>query len=347
MDSLNEQQKELIFDYCLGLTTDEQSARAQDLIFSNGAAAELHRCLKKTIEPLETLSDDNCPDELAKGTVFRLTNLARASQLHLEQLLRDESTKSVPSKSRFWRNLAEMGAIAAVILFFAGVSVPTVNRARQHARQAKCQANLLQIARATDQYASDHQGRMPAVAIKEGHPWWKIGSTNQDNYSNTRPLWLLVKNGYVQPESFVCPGRKQDKLTKLTPEQIRDRFDFPSRQYVTYSFRLTTGRNIKVLSNGNTVLIADLNPVFESIYEKFSKQDCNEFNLQMRQELLKMNSINHNGRGQNVLFVNGSISFKKSRTIGSSGDDIFTVKGKKHYRGCEQPSDDDDAFLAP
>jgi len=347
MDGLTNQQKELIFDYCLNLTTDEQSARAQELVFSNIAAAELHRQLKKTVEPLETLVDENCPDELADGTVFRLTNLARSSQLQLEQLLRDESTKSVSSKSRFWRNLAEMAAIAAVVLFFAGVSVPTVNRVRQHARQVRCQANLSQIARATSRYASDHQGRMPSVAIKKGNPWWKIGSTNQNSYSNTRPLWLLVKNGYVQPEKFRCPGRKQDKLAKLTQEQIRDRSDFPSRSYVTYSFRLTTGRNVKVLPNGHKVLMADLNPVFESIYEKFLKQDCNEFSLQIRREMLKANSRNHNGRGQNILFVNGSIGFKKTRKIGSFGDDIFTVKGRKHYRGCELPTADNDVFLAP
>jgi len=365
MNSLSKQQKELIFDYCFGLTTSEQSAQAQELIFSNSEAGRLHTQLKNSLVPLDSLETESCPDELAEGTVFRLTNFARSSQLHLEQLLHDESAKVVggapqtrknafgdPGTGRgFWRNAAELAAVAAMILLLAGVSIPTLSSARQRAWQTRCQANLSQIARGINQYALGHEGALPAVSIKKGHPWWKVGSRSKENYSNTRPLWLLVKGGYAEPKHFVCPGRSQGRAIRLSGKHVRELLDFPSRRYVTYSFRLVTNKNMPLDENGQAVLMADLNPVFETIFEIFPKGDCNEFSLKMREELLKMNSRNHNRRGQNVMFGDGRVSFKKRRVIADPisafEDDIFTVKGKRHYRGCEVPSSDSDTFLAP
>ena len=40
MMSLNSQQKELLFDYCMGLTSEQETAQAQELVFSNAEAAK-------------------------------------------------------------------------------------------------------------------------------------------------------------------------------------------------------------------------------------------------------------------------------------------------------------------
>ena len=47
MIPLNNEQKQLIFDYCLGLTSQEQAAEAQTLISSNEQAAVIHNKLLK------------------------------------------------------------------------------------------------------------------------------------------------------------------------------------------------------------------------------------------------------------------------------------------------------------
>ena len=87
--------------------------------------------------------------------------------------------------------------------------------------------------------------------------------------------------------------------------------------------------------------MADLNPLFESLPEDFSK----EFILHPNKKLLTVNSINHNRRGQNVLFGDGSVEFLKKRIIGA--DDIFTLQNTNVYYGCELPSCVSDFFLAP
>jgi hypothetical protein len=86
--------------------------------------------------------------------------------------------------------------------------------------------------------------------------------------------------------------------------------------------------------------MADWNPLFEELSDN-SKQ----FNLRLTKKLLTLNSINHNRRGQNVLFSDGRVEFLKTRFIGT--DDIFTLQDIDVYQGCEAPSCETDFFLAP
>jgi prepilin-type processing-associated H-X9-DG protein len=127
----------------------------------------------------------------------------------------------------------------------------------------------------------------------------------------------------------------------MSPSQLSKLKDFPSRRYVTYSFQINCHR----IQNGELlckkVIMADWNPLFERLPEDFSK----EFSLRVNKELLTLNSVNHNRRGQNVLFGDGSVKFLKKRLIGT--DDIFTLQDTDVYYGCESPSCETDFFLAP
>jgi len=132
MSLLSSQQKQLLFDYCIGLASEKETAEAEQLISSNEEAAEIHSKLKAAFAPLDSLEPEPCPDDLAEGTIWRLNNLARSSQLRLQQLLASEQSRKVSVKSRFWRNLGEMVATAAVILFIAGVLIAPLKHARRN-----------------------------------------------------------------------------------------------------------------------------------------------------------------------------------------------------------------------
>ena len=95
---------------------------------------------------------------------------------------------------------------------------------------------------------------------------------------------------------------------------------------------------------GLKVVMADLNPLFEALPDH-----TNPLSLSLSPQLVKQNSINHNRRGQNVLFYNGSVAFQKTRYIdsGTHKDDIFTLRDTQVYKGCELPTCESDAFLAP
>ena len=102
MTSLSEDQKQLLFDYCMGLASQAEADEARRLISSSEEAAEIHSKLKSALSPLANLEAESCPDDLAESTILRLNNAARSSQLQLEQLLAAEQTSKVTTKSWFW-----------------------------------------------------------------------------------------------------------------------------------------------------------------------------------------------------------------------------------------------------
>lgn len=195
-------------------------------------------------------------------------------------------------------------------------------------------------------FAGDHNGSLPAVDMNPGSPWWKVGNQGKENHSNTRHMWLLVKDGYVDLDSFVCPGREDTPDQQFDASKTAELIDFPTRQAMSYSSKLMTNNTARSVS-GKTVLLSDLNPVFEKVFSENSiwEQSNNFERILIDKQVLEMMSSNHLGKGQNVLLGDGSSEFQKSRIM--FGDDIFTVKGKSVYSGCEVPSDNQDIFLAP
>lgn len=342
MSPLNHDQKELIFDFSFGLTSQEQTAEAKKLISMNQEAAEIYARLKAALSPLESVEPQICPDDLVERTIAYVSEHADSSQYQLEQLLAVEQTKPETVKIGFWHNMTEMAAIAASILLIVGVLVPTMSFARQKYWQSKCGAQLSGFFQGLSNYMADYDGRHPAVATTAGASWWKIGDQGQENQSNTRKVYLLVLGNYVRPGIFICPGNKAGKKLQIDPTKIQSYKDFPGRRYVTYSFQISCNQ-----TSGGTLLcrravMADLNPLFEKLPNYDSP-----FRVRLDRRLLTVNSSNHNSRGQNVLFGDGRVEFLKTRYIGISHDDIFTLQNTDIYQGYEMPTCITDFFLAP
>jgi hypothetical protein len=342
MISLNNQQKQLLFDYCIGITSETEKSEAQKLTTSNKEAAELHAEITKALSPLDSIESKSCPDNLAEGTIWRLTNAARASELKLQQLLAVEQTRTI-SKSFFWRNFGQLASAAAMIIFVAGIIIAPLNHIRQDYWQKYCQSQLQRIGQGINAYSADNEDKMPAVATTLGSPWWKVGYQGKENHSNTRHMWLLAKNNYVTPTDFVCPGAREGKAIQFDSSQAKNYSDFPARRYVTYSSRIICKQPSAKNMPGQNVLIADLNPLFE----RLPQNTANSLDVKLSENQLNLNSSNHCRRGQNVLFCNGSVEFVKTRQMGILQDDIFTLRDTNVYKGVEVPSCETDAFLAP
>jgi prepilin-type processing-associated H-X9-DG protein len=347
MITLNSKQKQLLFDYCIGLTFKEQSAEAEALISSDQAAAEIHSKLKATLAPLDSLEPEQCPDGLYEHTISRLNDLANSGQGRLHQLLANEQTREVNVKKWPWGNFARRLATAAVFVIAASVLLPALGYLRYHSRMQRCRMQQGSFFQGLSNYVSDHDGQRPAVATTAGAPWWKVGYQGIENHSNTRKIYLLVQGDYVKLSSFVCPGSKHGRIVQATPSQIRAYKDFTNRSCVTYSFQI----NCRRMGNGRLlcqkVVMADCNPLFEELPKDFSKS----FRLQINRKSLTLNSSNHsyfgNRRGQNVLFGDGHVEFLRTRHVDVSKDDIFTLQDTDVYQGCEVPSCETDFFLAP
>jgi prepilin-type processing-associated H-X9-DG protein len=342
MTSLTEQQKELLFDYCLGLTSPQETAQAQELVFSNEQAAKLVASIKAGLSPLDSITPEPCPEELAEGTIWRARQAVRTSRLQLTQLIAAEQTRKTGLKAGFWHDIFGRMATAAVFIIVGSVLITGgkvgLNYARQQSWQTKCRSQLAGMFQSLSNYQADNNGEMPTLAALPGTPWWRVGDQGPENVSNTRRMWILVKYNYAKPNDFICPVQKPACTTACNP---KDYNDFPNRKLVTYSFRI--GCPKPGAQTGRIIIVSDMNPVFE----KLPSLSEPALNINLIDKLLKQNSPNHNGRGQNVLFCDGSVQFVKTRKVGPSLDDIFTIQNTRTYQGTELPSSDSDAFLAP
>ena len=334
MSSLNNEQKQLLFDYCIGLASHEQSANAEALISSNKEAAEIYANLKAVFAPLSCVENENCPEDLVERTILRINNQTVPNpNRELTELLEAEQKKKTPIKIGFLSNFSEIVAIAASIILIAGILVPTFSYARRISQRQKCQASMADFFTGYGNYVDDHDNQPPAVPKQDKTRW------------NTAGAYLLVKGGYVEPVAFICPSVRNKRMDaakyKAYLAEHEKYNDFPSRTYVTYSFAIHCP---KASGNGlvcRGVLMADRNPIFEQF-----PQDYNEtFVIVLQRDQLHANSRNHSGRGQNILFGDGSVVFQKTRLVGP--DDIFTVWDTDVYTGYETPSCIADRFLAP
>jgi len=341
MSPLNNHQKQLLFDYCIGLTSEKETAEAEAMISDSQEAADIHSKLKAALAPLDAIRLQPCPNELAERTILRLNNLARSSQIQLEQLLAGEQAKSAAVKGTFWRSLSKIATAAAVFLVAWGTFQTSANYVRHRYRRNRCQAQLGNIFRGLGGYVADNDGKLPVIVTTAGSPWWMVGRPGTEDYSNTRCMWRLVKGDYVGPADFVCPGREQKRVIRFELE-VKKYNDFPGRQYITYSTRICCKEpTVEMLAK--KVLMADLSPLFEALPQDFSKG----LDIQVDRELLNVNSSNHNYAGQNILLGDGSIRFLKTRFFGITQDDIYTLQNILFYNGTERPSCEEDSFNAP
>lgn len=344
-----------MLDFYFDCASQEEAGIAKQLLETHPGAQEYYNRLHHSLSALEHLDHEehtSCPDHLVEQTLEKLYSHQSSNESisagKLEQLLASESEKIVTKRPSFWRSFTEAISVAAAIVIFSGLFVPVTRQMRAQAWQTACQANLNKVSQGIAQYAGDNQGSLPAVATKAGNPWWKVGSTQPQNQSNTRHVWLLVKRNYVNPKVFVCPGNcNSTNMPALENAEIQNMPDFPDRRYITYSFQLICDTNKAVLPNSRTPLMSDVNPIFETCLKApkdFSKAEFDP--VKLNEKLRKANSSSHRGKGQNVMFSDGTVKFTSQRIL-DQNDDIFTVQGRDTYQGTETPSCDKDVFLVP
>ncbi|RMF75465.1 MAG: prepilin-type N-terminal cleavage/methylation domain-containing protein [Planctomycetota bacterium] len=210
----------------------------------------------------------------------------------------------------------------------------------------------------------------------------------------SRSLFLLVIGGQSTPGSFICPSsgdteddlrnRGSDKAPGASGDESAaqpgiDRFDFRGYSYLSYGYQMPYGIRGKPRTSLDTrmPLTADKGPYFQAKSSQNST-DTNERNELLPPtdwtsdslaDILKRstedwrpyNSRNHGGDGQNVLFVDGHVDFKKTAREGVQNDNIYTMhdtdlskqkyavvgrfsKAKNQKLG---PSTNTDAFIVP
>jgi len=243
----------------------------------------------------------------------------------------------------------EVVIVVLVCLFLLAVVVPAFQIPRSDAMRMTCLKNLSHMGRAMLIYANDYDDEYPRAGGRSS-VWsshilnWQAdnrfaayglsanGSGGQATISSS--LYLLVKYTEVMPKFFVCPGDAGTTEFKPVDYGASDRkliylWDFgptPSK-HCSYSYHMPYGLyRLTTSSEPGMAVASDRNPWIDSpAAEAKDGSLIYKFNPDGGREAVKIgNSITHKEEGQNVLFVDGHVSFEKSPFCGINDDNIYT-----------------------
>ncbi len=201
--------------------------------------------------------------------------------------------------------LIEILAIAAVILIAVGVGIPIMGQLRASSIDQSCANNMRTLAQAFNSYAQDYDNVMPTAMAG-------IGPASWDTVRNIVNLRPMVEYGYCEHDHLNCPGN-------------HDHYGS------SYSYQWQPPSKMLHWNNGPAIVIlGDRNPLIDATITG---------NVVPSDSM----SINHDGRGQNVLMSDGSIRWLIEPKIGH--DNIWLPEGSLFLQAGQQPSGDRDAFL--
>ncbi|MFG0273902.1 MAG: hypothetical protein ACF8QF_02470 [Phycisphaerales bacterium] len=233
--------------------------------------------------------------------------------------------------------LADLIAVAAMLLIGLSILWPTVGAMRLDAMRTECQSGLANAGVGFALYGNDNLGRMPAVegsipaTIPGAGAWWEVGSPTKSHSAN---LFVLIKQGYVHQHDLACVGNRHAPVSL----DVARHDDWRSAEEVSYSYQLFNDPARRMPTSPNAVLLTDRSPlVLRAMQHEAAPPEAR--------------SPNHGGAGQNVLFGDRSVRWL-IRPVTDSGDNFWLPAnvdgdGPVRLEGTETPVGPDDAFVGP
>ncbi|MCI0641811.1 MAG: hypothetical protein L0Y72_20525 [Gemmataceae bacterium] len=305
---------ENLIGYLLDAVDDGAKAQVENRLESDPEARLRLEQLRTGLEPLAVDREDFAPPkDLAVRTFARVA----------EHVCKDRELPRAPvtvpseaaSISYAWWRRADFLVAASIMLMVVGLLVPAIYGMREKAKQEACKENLRQYAMALRSF-HDHHGQFPNVAAE--HPRHAAGMV----------MPILVSAGVLAKNANVrCPSTGPHAPCPTTLERTRDmppEVFFQQAEQLSPCYAYSLGyldaegkpRGPKVPKDH----LASLFPLMA---------DC------LPPDADTANSANHGGKGQNVLFADGSVKFVNTRKAGFGGDDIFRNKADKVGAGLD------------
>jgi prepilin-type processing-associated H-X9-DG protein len=299
--------------YLLNALDPVTHRRVERYLAEHPESEEQLEALRQSLAPLEALAEEDAPPPgLASRT---LEFVAAETCLRLPQAPPETSRSGGPGRA-VWRR-ADVMVAASIVVFVLLLTPPVLSQVRREYQKVACKNNLGVLGRAQLAYCGTHKGKFPNVA-EEKPPYNVAGMV----------VPILYEAGVLDPEfDFQCPGDEAGDPVKWTAGKLKG---LPVGQYLD---------KVKFLSGAYA-------------YSLGYRQDGSVLGLRMDDEqpqahtplmadapfkpLSHANSGNHGGSGQNVLYMDGHVTYCTHRLVGYQQDDIFQSRDNKIGAGINR-----------
>jgi hypothetical protein len=274
------------------------------------------------------------------------------------------------------RGVITIAVVIVVITTIITLASLVLRYVREEARRAMCACNLHSIGVALNTYANENRGKFPAIPLGSGqivgedkslvnvkknateNPFTDLPA--DANKSVSMNVWLLCRRGLTTHKMFLCPSAidiKQDWECSGDGNGVpynKAFSNFPwARQDVVISYSFpqpwSDTSNWTTTAKPGTVIGADANNGLQPDYAG------DGLPLSNRKLKKYVNSTNHGGKVQCVLYVDASVSVAKSPYVGIDLDNIYTAIPENYTGKADEtagvlsvrPKDKSDAVLIP
>jgi prepilin-type processing-associated H-X9-DG protein len=270
--------------------------------------------LRQAVAPLEA---DRADSEPPLGLVIRtLGRVAEHCCRDLPHAPAPPRSPTVTFRRPFWRR-ADVLVAASILVVALGLALSWLVNLRDRQGLLACQNNLREFFTGLKTYSDQHDRNFPNVATAARTP---------RNVAGLVVPMLVSAQALPRGASIRCPGNGAAAPAEWTLEQIQNMTD--------EEFAQTAGRLACCYA-------------YSLGYRDADGYHGPRFDPEQPNELLPLmsdrppedpragNSPNHGGRGQNVLYTDGHVSFKTTRSAGFGGDDIFLNRAQKVEAGLD------------
>ncbi len=296
--------QEDLVGYLLDALESDERARVEHALERD---AELRRRLERLRRAMKPLAMDADPIEPPPG--LRVRAVARMAEVRCRTLPRAPAPVANRGGAGPWTRWRRPDALvaAAILLCLSLLIPPAINRARYSYEVAACKNNLRTFYVALKDFSERHGGNFPNVAAAP-------------EPKNVAGIFIPILNEEKLLPATVtvsCPPEARQPVSRLSLRDVermdQDEFNRCVANLAgdyAYTLGYDDGTGLRGLRfdpeqpNSISPILADRPPAAVGAGDPG-------------------NSPNHNGYGQNVLYIDGHCAFATRRTAGVNGDDIY------------------------
>jgi hypothetical protein len=313
--------KEQLLGYLLGALEESERESIENQLEQNPKLLSDLGLVRESLQPLWVAQPDfAAPPGLATRTCEFVSGHPPCEvPLPANPMIEAEPAGSRGNYANWLDVAVAVGIVAAASLLI----FPAIQNSRSNSRLAGCKDHLRQIGLALTQYSETYEDYFPPVYDEGRFAGAGIVAP------------LLVTNGYVDGSQwFVCPASPLAENREFRVPSLDDLLTASQEELVSMrstmsgSFGYTLGfvehgryHNTRNLRRPDFALMSDAPSAFLSGYQ----------------------SVNHDGRGQNVLFEGGRVLFLPTSRPHARADDVFVNESGMVDAGKHR----DDSVIGP